>query len=77
MLSLNNLLSFGYYQTSLTLNTLSRRYFGLDAECGDQRCQLLDVNHNQSSFAILLRKTTLIRWSDKRQNFWEQDYESK
>ena len=30
---------------------------------------LLDVNHNQNSFAILLRKTTLIGRCDKRQGF--------
>ena len=67
MLSLNNLLSFGNVQTSLTLHSLNRRFLGLDAECGDQRCQLLDVNHNQNSFAISLRKTTLIVRCDKRQ----------
>ena len=36
MLSLNNLLSFGNVQTSLTLHSLNRRFLGLDAECGDQ-----------------------------------------
>ena len=35
MLSLNNLLSFGNVQTSLTLHSLNRRFLGLDAECGD------------------------------------------
>ena len=41
-------------------------FLGLDAECGDQRCELLDVNHNQNSFAILLRKATLIGRCGKR-----------
>ena len=44
-------------------------FLGLDAECGDQRCQLLDVNHNQNSFAILRRKATLIGRCGKRQGF--------
>jgi hypothetical protein len=30
---------------------------------------LLDVNHNQNSFAILLRKATLIGRCGKRQRF--------
>jgi hypothetical protein len=30
---------------------------------------LLDVNHNQNSFAILLRKATLIGRCDKRHGF--------
>ena len=34
MLSLNNLLSFGNVQTSLTLHSLNRRFLGLDAEHG-------------------------------------------
>ena len=42
-------------------------FLGLDAECGDQRCELLDVNHNQNSFAILRRKATLIGRCGKRQ----------
>ena len=46
MLSLHNLLTFSNVQTSLTLHSLNRRFLGLDAECGDQGCQLLDVNHN-------------------------------
>ena len=46
MLSLHNLLTFGNAQTSLTLVSLNRRFFGLYAESGDQFCQLLDVNHN-------------------------------
>ena len=66
---LNNLLSFGNVQTSLTLHSLNRRFLGLDAECGDQRGQLLDVNHNQNSFAIILRKATLIGRCGKRQGF--------
>ena len=44
-------------------------FLGLYAECGDQRGQLLDVNHNQNSFAILLRKATLIGRCGKRQDF--------
>ena len=32
MLSLNNLLSFGNVQTSLTLHSLNRRFLGLDAQ---------------------------------------------
>ena len=70
MLSLYNLLSFGIVQTSLTLHSLNRRFLGLDAECGDQRSQLLDVNHNQNSFAILRRKATLIGRYDKRHRFF-------
>ena len=45
MLSLHNLLTLGNAQTSLTLLSLNRRFFGLYAESGDQFCQLLDVNH--------------------------------
>ena len=41
-------------------------FLGLDAERGDQGCELLDVNHNQNSFAILLRKATLIGRCGKR-----------
>jgi hypothetical protein len=73
MLSLHNLLSFSNVQTCLTLLSLNRRFLGLDAECGDQRCELLDVNHNQNSFAILLRKATLIERCGKRQEKSHQD----
>ena len=66
MLSLHDLLTFGNAQTSLAMLSLNRRFLGLDAECGDQRGELLDVNHNQNSFAILLRKATLIERCDKR-----------
>ena len=69
MLSLYNLLSLGNAQTSLTLPSLNRRFLGLDAERGDQRSELLDVNHNQNSFAILLRKATLIERCGKRHGF--------
>ena len=72
MLSLLNLLTFGNAQTSLTLHSLNRRFLGLDAERGDQRCQLLDVNHNQNSFAILLRKATLIGRCGKRQGLFNK-----
>ena len=71
MLSLHNLLTFGNAQTSLAMHSLNRRFLGLDAERGDQRCQLLDVNHNQNSFAILRRKATLIGRCVKRQGFSE------
>ena len=67
MLSLNNPLTLGNAQTSLAMLSLNRRFLGLDAECGDQGCELLDVNHNQNSFAILLRKATLIGRCGKRQ----------
>ena len=40
MLSLHNLLTFGNVQTSMTLHSLNRRFLGLDAECGDQGCEL-------------------------------------
>ena len=69
MLSLHNLLTFGNAQTSLAMLSLNRRFLGLDAERGDQRSQLLDVNHNQNSFAILLRKATLIGRCGKRLGF--------
>ena len=69
MLSLHNLLTFGNVQISLTLHSLNRRFLSLDAERGDQWGQLLDVNHNQNSFAILLRKATLIGRCRKRHGF--------
>ena len=69
MLSLHNLLTFGNAQTSLAMLSLNRRFLGLDTDRGDQFCQLLDVNHNQSSFAILLRKATLIGRCGKRHGF--------
>ena len=62
MLSFHNLLSFGNAQTSLAMLLLNRRFLGLYAECGDQRCQLFNVNHNQNRFGMLLRKATLIGW---------------
>ena len=46
LLSLHNLLSLSNIQTSLILHSLNRRFLGLYAERGDQRCELLDVNHN-------------------------------
>ena len=56
--------------------SINRIFLGLDAECGNQRCQLLDVNHNQNSFAILLRKAILIGRCDKRQDYlFEKDQE--
>ena len=73
MLSLHNLLTFGNAQTSLAMLSLNRRFLGLDAERGDQRCQLLDVNHNQNSFAILLRKATLIERCGKRHGFEQKN----
>ena len=48
-------------------------FLGLDAERGDQRSQLLDVNHNQNSFAILLRKATLIERCGKRHGFEQKN----
>ena len=45
MLSLDNLLSLGNIQTSLILRSLNRRFLGLDAERGDQGCELGDVDH--------------------------------
>ena len=54
MLTLHNLLTFGNTQTSLASHSLNRRFLGLYTERGDQRCELLDINHNQNRFAILL-----------------------
>ena len=48
---LHNLLSLSNVQTYLTLHSFNRRFLGLDTECGNQRSELLDVNHNQNSFA--------------------------
>ena len=73
MLSLYNLLTLGK-ESKHPLRSLNRRFLGLDAERGDQRCQLLDVNHNQNSFAILLRKATLIGRCGKRQEKSHQDH---
>ena len=68
MLSLYNLLTLGK-ESKHPLHSLNRRFLGLYAKCGDQRCELLDVNHNQNSFAILLRKATLIERCGKRHGF--------
>ena len=40
----------------------------LDAECGDQRCQLLDVNHNLLLISVF-SKSRLSPSSSKRQTF--------
>ena len=66
ILSLHNLLSFGNVQTSLTLLSLNRRFLGLDAECGDQRGQLLDVNHNLLLIYVF-SKSRMTPSSSKRQ----------
>ena len=68
MLSLHNLLSLSNIQTSLILHSLNRRFLGLDAECGDQRCQLLDVNHNLLLISVF-SKSRLSPSSSKRQTF--------
>lgn len=39
-LSLHNLLTYGNAQTGLALHSLNRRFHGLDAESGDQGCEL-------------------------------------
>ena len=67
MLSLYNLLSLGNTQASLVLHSLTHRFLGLDAECGDQGCQLLDVNHNLLRW--LQHKSRLMTSSTKRHDF--------
>ena len=66
MLSLNNLLSLGNIQISLILLSLNRRFLGLDAECGNQRFQLLDVNHNLLLISVF-SKSRMTHSSNKRQ----------
>ena len=68
MLSLNNLLSLGNIQISLILLSLNRRFLGLDAECGNQRFQLLDVNHNLLLISVF-SKSRMTPSSSKRQAF--------
>ena len=43
-------------------------FLGLDAECGDQRCQLLDVNHNLLLISVF-SKSRMTPSSNKRQRF--------
>ena len=50
MLSLHDLLTFGNAQTSLAMLSLNRRFLGLDAECGDQRCHGFAIFKSQSNF---------------------------
>lgn len=48
-------------------------FLGLDAECGDQGCQLLDVNHNLLLIYVF-SKSRSINLGAKRHNFSKKEY---
>ena len=74
--SLHNLLTYGNAQTSLALHSLNRRFLGLNAECGDQGCELLDVNHNLLRCRLRRKSRATLR-AHKRQDFWVKNARKK
>ena len=64
MLSLHKLFMLGNAQASLVLRSRNHSFLGLDAERGDQRGELLDVNHNLLRW--LQRKSKMMTSPTKR-----------